>query len=59
MKVLWIVNTIFPFPAKQLGKDTTCFGGWLISLHEELIKSKNNFKQNNHGRIETNGRSHC
>ena len=41
MKVLWIVNTIFPFPAKQLGKDTTCFGGWLISLHEELIKSKN------------------
>lgn len=40
MKVLWIVNTIFPYPSKQLGKDATCFGGWLISLHEELIKNK-------------------
>lgn len=38
MKVLWIVSTIFPYPAEQLKQPKTCFGGWLNSLHEEIIK---------------------
>ena len=36
MKILWIVNTIFPYPATQLGKKNTVFGGWLNSLAEQL-----------------------
>ena len=36
MKILWIVNTIFPYPAMQLGKKNTVFGGWLNSLAERL-----------------------
>ena len=32
MKVLWVVNTIFPYPAKQLGLNATCYGGWLLGL---------------------------
>jgi len=40
MKVLWIVNSIFPYPAKQLGQDKTCFGGWLTSMHEQIINNE-------------------
>ena len=39
MKVLWIVNTIFPYPSKMLGKDGNVFGGWMIGLKESLIKT--------------------
>lgn len=41
MKVLWIVNTIFPDVAKHLNIAPTVFGGWLISLMEELKNNKN------------------
>ena len=39
MKILWVVNSIFPYPADKLGIPKTCFGGWLNSMHEEIIKN--------------------
>ena len=42
-KILWIVNTIFPFPAEKLGLKKTAFGGWLNSL-SNAIKENDNFK---------------
>ncbi len=41
MKVLWIVNTIFPYPAEQIGIDKTAFGGWLNGLSTSLKKYDN------------------
>ena len=40
MKIMWIVNIIFPYPAKQLGLSKSVFGGWLSGLFENLLKSK-------------------
>ena len=40
MKILWIVNTIFPVPANRVGLKTTVFGGWLNSLQQALEKSR-------------------
>jgi len=40
MRVLWIVNSIFPYPAQQLKQEKSCFGGWLNSMHEEIVKNK-------------------
>ena len=39
-KILWIVNTIFPYPAEKLGLKKTAFGGWLNSLSDTLRKSE-------------------
>ena len=39
MKILWIVNTIFPFPSKQLGYKENVFGGWLLGLYNTIIKN--------------------
>lgn len=39
MKVLWIVNTMFPYPAKKLNSGVSCFGGWAHSLFESLNKN--------------------
>lgn len=39
-KILWIVNTIFPYPAEKLGLKKTSFGGWLNSLSDTLRKSE-------------------
>ena len=36
MKILWIVNTIFPHPAEQLKIEKCAFGGWLNGLAEQL-----------------------
>lgn len=36
MKILWIVNTIFPYPAEQIGISKTSFGGWLNGLADNL-----------------------
>ena len=38
MKLLWIVNTIFPFPSERIGISKTSFGGWLNGLANELKK---------------------
>lgn len=40
MKILWIVNTIFPYPAKQLNIKKCAFGGWLNGLANELKEQK-------------------
>lgn len=40
MKIMWIVNIIFPYPASQLGLSKSVFGGWLSSLFENLLKNK-------------------
>lgn len=40
MKVMWIVNTIFPYPATVLNQNKTVFGGWLPSLYESLKNKK-------------------
>lgn len=40
MKIFWLVNTIFPYPAEKLNIKKTVFGGWLNSLLGEIIKSK-------------------
>ena len=40
MKILWIINTILPFPSKKIGITPTVFGGWLNSLLEDLIISE-------------------
>lgn len=36
MKVLWIVNKIFPYPASILNIKESVFGGWLQSLADNL-----------------------
>lgn len=40
MKVLWIVNTIFPYPASKLLIKKECFGGWLNGLANSLRNNK-------------------
>ena len=39
MKILWIINTILPFPSNKIGIEPTVFGGWLNSLLDGLINS--------------------
>ena len=39
MNVLWLVNIIFPYPAKKIGMGENCFGGWLPSMYLELSKN--------------------
>ncbi len=41
MKVLWIVNTIFPFPAKKIGRRCSVFGGWMSGLMNSIIEDRN------------------
>lgn len=41
MRVLWIVNTIFPYPSEYLGIEKNVFGGWLNGLSEALKTVKN------------------
>lgn len=39
IKVLWIVNTIFPAPSIELNLSNPVFGGWMYGLAEDLSKS--------------------
>ena len=41
MRVLWIVNKIFPYPAKVLRIKESVFGGWLQSLAYNLEDEEN------------------
>ena len=43
MKILWIVNTIFPYPASKIGQEKCCFGGWLNGL-ANMLKDNNDIK---------------
>lgn len=36
MRILWIVNIIFPFPSQKLGQKENNFGGWLNGLANKL-----------------------
>jgi glycosyltransferase involved in cell wall biosynthesis len=38
MRVLWIVNTIFPVPSEVLGLPSPVIGGWMYGLAEQLSK---------------------
>lgn len=40
MNILWIINTIFPYPAKRLGVPKENFGGWLNGLAENIINNQ-------------------
>ena len=44
MKVLWITNTIFPIPSKELGIPTPFVGGWMYSSAEYLVDFYANIK---------------
>jgi glycosyltransferase involved in cell wall biosynthesis len=39
MKILWIVNTIFPAPSEAMGLSAPVFGGWMYGLSEQLSNS--------------------
>lgn len=41
MKVLWVVNTVFPDVAKQMGLLPPVFGGWMYGLAADLAASEN------------------
>lgn len=43
MRILWIVNTIFPYPASKIGQEKCCFGGWLNGL-ANMLKDNNDIK---------------
>lgn len=43
MKILWIVNTIFPYPASKIGQEKCCYGGWLNGL-ANMLKDNNDIK---------------
>lgn len=38
MRVLWIVNTIFPAPSEKLGISRPVLGGWMYGLAEQVAK---------------------
>lgn len=40
MKVLWVINTILPYPAEKLNMKPTVFGGWLNALFENIRHNK-------------------
>jgi L-malate glycosyltransferase len=40
MRVLWIVNTVFPEPSKALGLSAPVSGGWMYGLAKQVIKSE-------------------
>lgn len=40
MKILWIVNIIFPYPALKINKSKNVTLGWLYGLYDTLIKNK-------------------
>jgi glycosyltransferase involved in cell wall biosynthesis len=41
MKVLWIVNMVFPSVAKEIGIKTSTSGGWLLDLASAIGKKEN------------------
>lgn len=39
-KILWTTNVIMPYPAKQIGRKPSVFGGWLVGLMKQIVNSK-------------------
>jgi glycosyltransferase involved in cell wall biosynthesis len=42
MKILWISNTIFPAPSKELGIPAPVVGGWMYGMAMEIASIKGN-----------------
>jgi glycosyltransferase involved in cell wall biosynthesis len=40
MKILWIVNTIFPVPSNLMGLSSPVIGGWMYGLADRVGKSE-------------------
>lgn len=40
MKILWIVNIIFPYPASKINQKKSVTLGWLYGLYNTLVKNK-------------------
>lgn len=38
MRILWIVNTLFPAPSEEMGLPVPVVGGWMYSLLKQLSK---------------------
>lgn len=36
MKILWVVNILFPDVSKAMGRENKCYGGWLLGLADSL-----------------------
>ena len=41
MKILWIVNTIFPAPSLAMGLKPPVVGGWMYGLAKQLSENQN------------------
>ena len=41
MKIIWIVNMVFPKLAKKLGAETSASGGWLLDLADGISADPN------------------
>jgi glycosyltransferase involved in cell wall biosynthesis len=41
MKILWVVNTLFPAPSKELGLSVPVVGGWMYGLASQICKYVN------------------
>ena len=41
MKIIWIVNMVFPKIAKKLGAETSASGGWLLDLADGISADPN------------------
>lgn len=39
MNILWVINTILPYPAKKMNLNISVYGGWLNSLLSDLEKN--------------------
>ncbi|MGC9375869.1 MAG: hypothetical protein ACP5DQ_12625, partial [Bacteroidales bacterium] len=44
MKILWITNTIFPVPSKEIGLPEPLVGGWMYSSAKYLLDHFDNIK---------------
>ena len=40
MRILWVVNILFPHPSEMIGAKVNPFGGWLIGLFNEIKDNK-------------------
>ena len=45
MRILWIVNIIFPFPSQKLGQKENNFGGWLNGLANKLKEKEDELQK--------------
>jgi len=44
MNILWITNTIFPAPSRELGLPIPVVGGWMYGLARQLCASSSSIR---------------